>query len=198
MRAMASASLACTTPVADSNPAVRHRWLSALCRVGALAGLLLAICIPTHAETPPDAGSGASGQATESSERHTEEAPDRAEQARRAVDRIFDNPLGGVVVNRTVTVLGKDFYQFFSTRWRQTPAASRYTISIYERPTARFGSEIWVLYRQQKVFHAFLPPARAATRELSEIAVQHVLENVSRRESERLTTRNPDLGPEEL
>lgn len=125
-------------------------------------------------------------------------ALERSADAPRAVDRIFDDPLGGVVVNRTVTVLGKDFYQYFSTRWRQSPDANRYTISVHERPTARFGSEIWVQYRQQRVFHTFLPPARAATRPISEFAVQQVLENVSRWELERLTTKHPDLGPEEL
>src|SRR5690606_29530023 len=41
-------------------------------------------------------------------------------------------------------------------------------------------------------------PARAATREISEAAVQQVLSNISQRELERLTTRNPDLSPEEL
>ncbi len=115
-----------------------------------------------------------------------------------SVDRIFQDPLGGVVVNRTVTVLGKDFYRYFASYWREHKEASKYTISIYERPTARFGSEVWVLYRQQRMFHIFLPPARQATREISQIAVQHVIENISQRELERMTTRNPDLGPEEL
>src|SRR5690606_34849869 len=117
---------------------------------------------------------------------------DRSGDATRSVDRIFSDPLGGVVVNRTVTVLGKDFYKYFATRWRQSDQSSRYSISIYERPSARFGSEIWVLYRQQRMFHTFLPPARDATRAISEVAVQQVLENITRRELERMTTRNPD------
>ncbi|NLC37602.1 MAG: hypothetical protein GX772_14410 [Alcaligenaceae bacterium] len=123
---------------------------------------------------------------------------DRAEEVKKSVDRMFDDPLGGVVVNRTVTVLGKDFYRYFATYWSHYPEASQYSISIYERPTARFGSEIWVLYRQQRMFHAFLPPARQATRRISEIAVEQVLSNIAQREMERITTRNPDLGPEEL
>lgn len=127
-----------------------------------------------------------------------DDASQENEDPRQAIERIFRDPLGGVVVNRTVTVLGKDFYQYFSTRWRQHDEAARYAISIHERPTARFGSEIWVQYRQQRMFHAFLPPARAATRPISEAAVEQVLRNISQRELERLTTRNPDLGPEEL
>jgi len=136
-------------------------------------------------------------QDAESSSPKAEDADSR-DDPRQAVERVFQDPLGGVVVNRTVTVLGKDFYQYFSTRWRQYDESARYTVSVHERPTARFGSEIWVQYRQQRMFHTFLPPARSATRAISEVAVDQVLKNISRRELERLTTRNPDLGPEEL
>lgn len=120
------------------------------------------------------------------------------EEVQRQGQRMFDDPLSGVAVNRTVTVLGKEFYRHFTTFWRTNPESQRYSISIYERPSARFGSEVWVLYGQQRMFHIFLPPARQATRGISEIAVDQVLKNISRRELERLTTRNPDLGPEEL
>ena len=54
------------------------------------------------------------------------------------------------------------------------------------------------MYRQQRMFHIFLPPARDATKAISEVAVHQVLENITQRELERMTTRNPDLGPEEL
>ena len=121
-----------------------------------------------------------------------------AEDVRKAVERIFDEPLSGVVVNRTVTVLGKEFYRHFSTLWRNSTQSNRYSISIHERPSARFGSEVWILYRQQRIFHTFLPPARPATREVSEYAVEFVLENLARRELERFTAPDPDLGPEEL
>lgn len=135
---------------------------------------------------------------TASAQNENDAVVERLNNTEGAVEHLFQDPLGGVVVNRTVTVLGKDFYRYFSTRWRQSDEATRYSISIHERPTARFGSEIWVLYRQQRMFHIFLPPARAATRGISEVAVQQVLDNISQRELERRTTRNPDLGPEEL
>lgn len=161
---------------------------------------MLATAVPLLFITPSAArGAEASDEAAQAEAlARTRAARDTPNDPRKAIDRVFTDPLGGVVVNRTVTVLGKDFYQYFSTRWRQDENAARYAISIYERPTARFGSEIWVMYRQQKMFHAFLPPARAATREISEAAVEQVLSNISQRELERLTTRNPDLGPEEL
>lgn len=121
-----------------------------------------------------------------------------AENVQRTVEKIFEEPLSGVVVNRTVTVLGKEFYRYFSNVWRLSPQSNRYSISIHERPSARFGSEVWILYRQQRIFHTFLPPARPATKDLSEYAVEYVLESLARRELERFTAPDPDLGPEEL
>lgn len=180
-------------------PAFVGRLFGTAGLLGALAGAWLPFSPQAHAATANTQQAAASALDAKADQREAEDAvSDRAEEARRAVDRMFDEPLAGVVVNRTVTVLGKDFYQYFSTRWRQNPESARYSISIHERPTARFGSEIWVQYRQQRMFHTFLPPARAATRSISEVAVQDVLENVSRRELERLTTHNPDLGPEEF
>jgi curli production assembly/transport component CsgE len=111
---------------------------------------------------------------------------------------VFDDPLAGVVINRTVTVQGKDFYQFFATLWRQKEAGSRFTISIHERPSARWGSEVWVQFGQKRMFHTFLPPARSATRKISALAVDIVEQNIADSEVERIMVHNPDLGPEEI
>ncbi|SHI36494.1 curli production assembly/transport protein CsgE [Pollutimonas bauzanensis] len=111
---------------------------------------------------------------------------------------VFDDPLAGVVVNRTVTVLGQDFYQYFTSLWRQKDTGGQFSISIYERPSARFGSEIWVQFRQKKMFHAFLPPARAATKKISAAAVEIVYQNITDSEVERIMVKSPDLGPEEM
>lgn len=137
-------------------------------------------------------------QSDQSGEEHSEGPEQHANDMQRAVEKIFDEPLSGVVVNRTVTVLGKEFYRHFANIWRYSPQSNRYSISIHERPSARFGSEVWVLYRQQRIFHTFLPPARPATKEISQYAVEYVIENLARRELERFTTPDPDLGPEEL
>lgn len=118
-----------------------------------------------------------------------------------AADRrksVFDDPLAGVVVNRTVTVLGKDFYQYFTAIWRQKDVSSQFSISIHERPSARFGSEIWVQFGQKRMFHTFLPPARSATKKISAMAVNMVYENIKNSEVERLMVKSPDLGPEEM
>lgn len=111
---------------------------------------------------------------------------------------LFEDPLSGIVMNRTVTVQGHEFYRFFSNRWRELGEDNPFTLTIFERPSARWGSEIWVEYRGQRMYHAFLAPARSSTKKASEQAVDIVMENVNKSEIARLLTNNPDLGPEEF
>jgi curli production assembly/transport component CsgE len=111
---------------------------------------------------------------------------------------IFDDPLSGIVINRTVTVLGNDFYQYFATAWREKDGDNRFSIAVYERPSARFGSEIWVTFRQDRVFHTFLSPARQAARKVSQQAVEITYKNITDNEVQRMLYQGEDLGKEEL
>ena len=112
--------------------------------------------------------------------------------------KILEDPLGGVIVNRTITVQGHDFYRYFAQWWREKDEENKYSISIHERPSARWGSEIWVQYRRDRVFHIFLPPARSQTKEISKQAVNIVYENITRNELQRALFKSEDLGPEEM
>ncbi len=48
---------------------------------------------------------------------------------------INKDPLGGIIINRTMTVLGWDFYKDFSSLWETLYPDSKFTITIYERAT---------------------------------------------------------------
>jgi len=106
--------------------------------------------------------------------------------------------LAGSVLNRTITVMGREFYQYFAAAWRDKDAAGRYSISVHERPTAIRGSEMWVEYDDKRVFHVFLSPARAAVKEISRKAVDIAFRNVMDIDVERLMVQQTDLGPEEI
>lgn len=124
--------------------------------------------------------------------------PTEIEKAERSTDTLFDQLLGGIVTNRSITVQGNDFYQAFASYWRSTDISNRVSLAIYERPTARFGSEIWIDYGQRRVFHIFLPPARSATRSIGQQAVEIVYRRIADIEAERLLFPSPDLGREEM
>ncbi|WP_323018487.1 curli production assembly/transport protein CsgE [Castellaniella sp.] len=112
--------------------------------------------------------------------------------------RINSDPLRGLVINRTITVLGWDFYQNFSQIWQALYPDAQDTMTVIERPTAQFGSEIWVSYLDQTVFHIFLSPARSRVQEESKKAVAIVYENISIINVQRKFTQDSDLGPEEM
>lgn len=106
--------------------------------------------------------------------------------------------LGGVITSRTITVLGWDFFQYFTAKWEAIHGKERLSLSIYERPTARWGSEIWIDYKQTRVFHTFLPPARSATKAISMQAVDLAYKNVTDINIRRSLFTDVDLAPEEM
>lgn len=112
--------------------------------------------------------------------------------------RIDNEPLRGLIINRTITVLGWDFYKSFSEIWQALYPDSRDTLTVIERPTAKFGSEIWVSYEDQYVYHTFLSPARSLARDESKQAVDIVRKQVADINIRRKLFQDSDLGPEEM
>lgn len=129
---------------------------------------------------------------------HAEEEQDTSLKGQDLNGRVLQELYAGVVVDQTVTVAGHEFYQHFVALWRDKELTSRYAISVHERPTARWGSQIWIEYAQRRVFQAFMPPARANVKAMSEQAADIAFQNVVDTEVQRLLFREPDLGPDEL
>ena len=112
--------------------------------------------------------------------------------------RISNDPLRGLIVNRTITVIGWDFYKSFSEIWQALYPDSTDTLSVVERPTAQFGSEIWITYQNQNVFHTFLSPARSRAQDESKKAVEIVHNNLLNIEIQQKYLQDADLGKEEM
>jgi curli production assembly/transport component CsgE len=104
----------------------------------------------------------------------------------------------GVVANQTITIVAQDFYQYFVTAWRDKPLSERYALSIHERPSARWGSQVWVEYANRKIFQTFLPPARNRIKDLSLEAVELAYQNIVELDVVNLLFKDPDLGPDEF
>ena len=104
----------------------------------------------------------------------------------------------GVVTNQTVTVAGYDFYQYFVAVWRERDMAERFALSVYERPSARSGTQVWVEYGQRRIFQAFLPISRPSIKAVSEQAANVAYQKIVDAEVERLLMRDADIGPDEI
>ncbi|KQQ36164.1 hypothetical protein ASF61_08180 [Duganella sp. Leaf126] len=104
----------------------------------------------------------------------------------------------GVVTVQTITTAGHEFSQYFLAAWRDQDGSDDVTLAIRERPSARFGSEVWIDYAQRTVLQLRLPPARAALPEIAASAVQHVWSTVQRTDAERKLFHDADLAPDEF
>lgn len=105
---------------------------------------------------------------------------------------------GGLLLDATVTVLGHEFFAAFADAWREMDNLQRYSVTVHEVPTARFGSTIRVQARGRLVYQTLLRPNRQAARELAHVVAGDIFQGLLRAEAEEAVSRDPDLAPEEL
>lgn len=108
------------------------------------------------------------------------------------------NGVDGVITVQTITTAGHDFSQHFLAAWRDMDGSEYYTLSIRERPSARFGSEVWIDSAQRPLLQLRLPPARAALRGVAANAARQVWDNLQHTQAQRALLRDPDLAPDEF
>ncbi|WP_136419738.1 CsgE family curli-type amyloid fiber assembly protein [Herbaspirillum sp. ST 5-3] len=112
--------------------------------------------------------------------------------------RSLQEQYGGLVMDRTITVGGHDFYGYFTTLWRDKLLNEQFTLSVVERPSARWGNRIWIEFANRKVFETVLPANRSYIKSISEQAVEIVHRNAIDAEVQRLLFREDDIGPDEM
>ena len=111
--------------------------------------------------------------------------------------RITDDGVNGIVVDQTITVIGRGFYQVFTNRWRDIKGSTDINITINERPNARTGSLITIKANRNIIYRRFLPPARANIVSAADQAITAAAKNIEKNKIDKLF-RNPDLGADEL
>jgi curli production assembly/transport component CsgE len=81
----------------------------------------------------------------------------------------------GFIVDRTITQFGGEFMRVFSQSWRALPGTQEFDITIIERPTARYGSLVWVEYNNRPIARAFLYAGRStAIKPIAVAAAEYV------------------------
>jgi curli production assembly/transport component CsgE len=85
----------------------------------------------------------------------------------------------GIILDRSVTFVGHDFYRYFSDYWRLTFTDNDDVLTVYERPSARWGSLIWVEYRSKELAKLFVSPSNK-TKEIAEQVANQVRAELTR------------------
>ncbi|MCK9529951.1 MAG: curli production assembly/transport protein CsgE [Gammaproteobacteria bacterium] len=106
--------------------------------------------------------------------------------------------LGGVITDQTVTFIGHAFYRGFVSNWQEPPDIGAVNLTIRERPSARWGSLVWVDYRGESVFRTFLFPARKDADVVGARAATRVASIIEQLRLQRLMSRDPDVAANEL
>ena len=111
---------------------------------------------------------------------------------------IEDEGIKGLIVDNTVTFIGRRFYNAFSIAWLDYQIGQGENFSIHEQPTARSGSRIWIEHNRKKLFQVFLSPVLANIVVTARKAAKSVSTRFETLRLERLLFTNPDLAEDEF
>ncbi|KKD00574.1 curli production assembly/transport protein CsgE [Photobacterium halotolerans] len=106
--------------------------------------------------------------------------------------------IDGVVIDRTMTRLGEEFYSLFAQKLEDQLDALKENISVKERPTALSGSIITVFHRQNIIYRTALSPGRQNVEEKTDQAVSAVKNYVLRWRIERYLKDTFDIDYDEI
>jgi len=106
--------------------------------------------------------------------------------------------IDGVVIDRTMTRLGEEFYSLFAQKLEDQLDELKENISVKERPTALSGSIITVFHRQNIIYRTALSPGRQNVEEKTDQAVSAVKNYVLRWRIERYLKDTFDIDYDEI
>ncbi len=86
--------------------------------------------------------------------------------------------LGGMVIDHTISVLGRNFVYLFNQSWNPPPKLGDYTIVIEEKPMPTLGTLIFIKINGNYVFKRFIKPRYDAIRQVAQQAAAVVLSYV--------------------
>lgn len=105
--------------------------------------------------------------------------------------------MGGLVIDDTISNIGYEFYRYFGERLREGEPLE-VTLVVHERPSARWGSLIWVELDGDTLYQRFLQPNTSQLQPIAYSAADSIHEAIARQSLEKLFEDNFDLEGDEL
>lgn len=109
-----------------------------------------------------------------------------------------ENELGGLILDRTITMMGKSFYRYFVGYWRNEYPHDNSSFTIYERPSARWGSQIWIKYKDKEFYKQFMSPRDLNNKERPEAIAKAMHEEIKEQLILELTIDRFDVEKSEI
>lgn len=105
--------------------------------------------------------------------------------------------LSGLLMDRTVTMIGKTFFRQFSQKRLDSLVLSDISLTVHERPSARWGSLIWITEGNRILYQATLPPRLSDVNQYADAAVEQVEQLYLQRKIMQALDNNGDLAGDE-
>lgn len=110
----------------------------------------------------------------------------------------IEDEISGFTIDNTITRTGHEFARFLAD-YRNTQFASQndYNLVVNERPSARWGSLIWVTLDNQEVYRRFLPPGRVDLEQEAQAAANGIHQRAQQQQLQLLLMDTFDLDANE-
>lgn len=110
---------------------------------------------------------------------------------------VEEDEIRGFIVDNSISHIGHEFYRYFTERLRDTSRLD-FNLVVRERPSARWGSLVWIEYEGRTLYRRFLAPNVAEVQPLAYEAADLIQEAVTRQQLERLLQDTYDLDKDEI
>ncbi|WP_020412502.1 CsgE family curli-type amyloid fiber assembly protein [Microbulbifer variabilis] len=109
-----------------------------------------------------------------------------------------DSLLTGLVIDSTVSGIGHEFARSLSIYITSNLTEFDYNLTVHERPSARWGSVVWVTYENKQVFRTVIYPGRRRFGEIAAQAATQINNNIRQQRLQELFSQNLDLAGDEI
>lgn len=101
-----------------------------------------------------------------------------------------DIELSGIVIDRTITRFGKDFFFYYTSYWRDIPNTEGLTVVVHEQVFPQAGTRLWVEMERETIFQTYFGRRQTDVRETAEQAVLISLNKVAEFQAESMLDRS--------
>ena len=102
--------------------------------------------------------------------------PEQTNQYEQRIRSSADLEIDGLIVDKTITKVGRDFYDVFQRQWEAPPTATNFTIQIEELPSRGNISIVSLSVNDTKLFEQPLQPRYDIIEEVATYMVSAVYE----------------------
>ncbi|WP_157593617.1 CsgE family curli-type amyloid fiber assembly protein [Pontibacter actiniarum] len=149
--------------------------------LGVTVLILAVLLLPQEVSAQESQGEGGAKQDTVRQDTGTsQKAYEQLNQFEQPVRSSADLEVDGLIVDETITKIGRDFYDVFHRQWEAPPTARNFTILIKERPTRGNGALVQVALNDQLLFEQQLQPRYDVIEEVATYVAAALYEHLLR------------------